>query len=123
MRPLKFRTWDEKLKKFHFWGFPGDDGTFIGPPAGSGPKGWPQEQFTGLLDKNGSEIYEGDIVEHVPVGWIGGDGRRGVTGWSPSQGVIVNNWPLGLGVEVIGNIHQNSDLLESKVVAPKGEGK
>ena len=70
-------------------------------------------QFTGLCDKNGREIYEGDIV---------------VTGGDISGVVIYNeggfcfdtiddfdcDFICNYTVEVIGNIHENPELMDGE---------
>lgn len=62
-REIKFRAWIGN--EMVYWGFV--DGGFISPPAslGTGQNAFnvPQMQFTGLHDKNGNEIYEGDLIE------------------------------------------------------------
>ncbi len=56
-RPIKFRVWLPAIKKLSY---PFD--LFHFPPE-ENLVGCPIMQFTGLHDKNGKEIWEGDIIE------------------------------------------------------------
>ncbi len=74
-------------------------------------------QFTGLMDKNGKEIYEGDIIVNGLSGtWIIKPLERGAMslfGVSPMRYKDSNYdiSALNENVEVIGNIYQNPELL------------
>ena len=75
-------------------------------------------QYTGLNDKNGKRIFEGDIVEGVD--YTSEDGGYGVVGFDDGAFEVSGNdcygtfhenyW--GKDFEVIGNIHDNPELLK-----------
>ena len=66
-------------------------------------------QFTGLHDKNGKEIYEGDIIRHkdmVKPYHVIYDGHQ----FTPNDGFRSLSYPKHW--EVIGNIHDNPELMK-----------
>lgn len=80
------------------------------------------EQCTGLKDKNGNLIYEGDIVKIMVWDGIEEDmaETKGKVYWSKEDASFLiyvsfdGEYPLyGQEIKVIGNIHENADLLEN----------
>ncbi|MCM1329974.1 MAG: YopX family protein [Ruminococcus sp.] len=89
-------------------------------------------QFTGLLDKNGNKVFEGDIVHGNVFGddWIGvivwinriaGFGVRYLhrsepTAWENSSMLrLLTSFPTDeFAAEIVGNIHDNPELLEKE---------
>ena len=134
MRELKFRVWDKSVEHLYEVQTLIDGGGVIGRYVLNGEMNYIQlcaddviiEQYTGLKDKNGKPIYEGDIVK------LGEDSYE-VLFDSYGQFCIENkklHWTKdcfsfnsvdvwnskrdGLLVEVVGNIHENPELLEEE---------
>ncbi|KMP32185.1 hypothetical protein TU52_18670 [Bacillus cereus] len=138
MREIKFRLWDKKYDMLEYDDSPdlliGMDGKVYQKEernyAGTSfieyevANHFEIMQYTGLKDKNGKEIYEGDVVEHkdYSAGAIifGGNQPtlKSVIQWKD----YYNGYHLaGLGnsfkgeeVEVIGNIYENPELIKTK---------
>ena len=108
MREIKFRAWDAVNKKI------------IGPfQVGSSlSEIWPpQMQYTGLKDRTGKEIYEGDIIERGAFGIITKfPAERNIVTWLDSEAmfhITPGNESLWLeDIEIIGNIYENPELLK-----------
>ena len=81
-------------------------------------------QFTGLLDNNGKEIYEGDILRFAPPWrWVEDERRVGVVVYKYFAFVVkYGNKSVGIfnlasneaPYTIIGNIHDNPDLMEAE---------
>lgn len=110
MREIKFRAWDGEAISF-----PLTIGDIV-----SGHLDWNDEnppilmQYTGLKDKNGKEIYEGDVVKYISPEFVGKvcyttyGGRYELE--EKKGGTIYHHNFLGNEVEIIGNIYENPNL-------------
>lgn len=128
MRGLKFRAWDKVEKKMLF-----DADPFALHVSGSNESLLAKthrnedcifEQYTGLKDKNGKEIYEGDIIRYTI--WLRGAAKelictKVVKWWSGEEEYYPCCTSSGFslpysedGYEVIGNIHENPELIEKE---------
>lgn len=120
MREIKFRAWIKSLKKWY-----GEDIRWFPLKALSNEDNCAEDiefmQFTGLKDKNGKEIYEGDLLIH--------DGNRDcrfevfynpdIASFSICRHHYSNSQCGGFTpainsprLEVIGNIYENPELLK-----------
>lgn len=82
-------------------------------------------QSTGLFDKNGQEIFEGDIVQFEDC-YTESDFlyiNKGIIEWNQGSFTVTNRYSVEmedlldgeiLDVTIIGNIYENSELLEEK---------
>lgn len=127
-RIIKFRAWDGKemhlpeysdKEDFHLL----PDGTIVETHehgvdrhelTGRRGDNWIVMQFTGLTDKSGNDIYEGDIyhqgdttIKYV-VEWI----DTGLKGRQVSNKSYAGIEHFRNKIEVIGNIHEHPDLLK-----------
>ena len=144
MKTIKFRAWDKKYKKWllgyempNLGGFSlfgetvlfGDWGTVLNEylfnKNGKTMDDLVVMQFTGLFDKDGKEIYEGDIFDEELI-----DSDTGIAYSYPyvcfENGMFTDEvgdeslWDIITGIDgkvrykVIGNIYENPELIASK---------
>ena len=128
-REIKFRAWDSKDNVMVQFGY--DNFAVLGERVRNYALGYDSEgnyrkqeninymQYTGLKDRHGVEIYEGDIIKYVTQYYGNKIEHRKVVEWIDDMQDDSFGEPLSMGyrfhggdIEVIGNIYENSELLE-----------
>ena len=110
-REIKFRVWEYEAKEFLYlnpmFGGLFDSRWFIDDEQSV------IMEFTGMLDKNGKDIYEGDIVSIMRQGTkFIGEVKWGSGGFFIYTKQLPNLFNFSkIHDEVIGNIYQNKELL------------
>jgi len=116
MRELKFRVWDKDTKEI-FDLFGNYNSVWIASILRGEHPEIEVMQYTGLKDKNGKEIYERDIVKQKRCQCYDceklGEWRVFII---ETYDYLAGNTKIARSeeIEIIGNIYENPELLESK---------
>jgi uncharacterized phage protein (TIGR01671 family) len=141
-REIKFRVWDKENKKLRYLNH-SEDTLFVNKSGaagyenlcnGSGGDDYELMEFVGIKDKNGKEIYEGDLVKfdndnkHYQIKFGEGMFYAEYTSIPDKNNNVVGkvNYPMSfidwkdngdgssssyLIIEIVGNIFENLNLL------------
>ena len=129
MREIKFRAWDTRvaagkpLKEMAYFELTGLDGDYIISSGTYLDGDYKLMQYTGLKDKNGKEIYEGDLIQDckgqvLQIAWAYCYARY-MASTNGEWCVFYLNEPMipeqdTENMEVVGNIYENPELLKEE---------
>jgi uncharacterized phage protein (TIGR01671 family) len=113
MREIKFRAWDGEEMRYTFSVQSNGDGVLYS----GGIVDWKLMQFTGLKDKNGKEIFEGDICSTYNIDEP--SNLIDTVVFDDGSFVFQNDYKLSAElrgfksdyIEIIGNIYEHPELL------------
>lgn len=119
-RIIKFRAWNSDEKEIIFWSGLKSQGYELSEFDDNGTFAHVFMQFTGLADKNGKEIYEGDIVAvvftedtdyEVTIYEVFFDEEEAMFKLKNKLGYcMLTHWSTE--IEIIGNIYENPELIK-----------